>query len=221
MNSTTRTALRLLVATPIAVSAIAFGSGTAHADGIPAGPGVIVAPPPSGDPTPDGPGEIVLPEPKPEPKPQGPDDLEQPEPEPKPDPKPQGPGDITNPDDGEDPKPHGPDDIAHPEDGDDPKPQGPDDLAIPEPQDGPEDKPAQPGSKPGPQADAPVQEAPVVEVAAQDAVDVPSRIDAGAGSALAAEEEQGVDLMWVLAGGGVLTAAGSVLARQRLARRTR
>lgn len=219
MNSTTRTALRLLVATPIAVSAIAFGSATAHADGIPAGPGVIVAPPPSGDPTPDGPGEIVLPEPKPEPKPQGPGDIANPEP--KPDPKPHGPGDITNPDDGEDPKPHGPDDLAQPEDGDDPKPHGPDDLAVPDPQEGPEDKPAQPGSEPGPQDDAPVQEAPVVEVAEQGAVDVPTRIDAGAGAALAADEEQGVDLMWVLAGGGVLTAAGSVLARQRLARRTR
>lgn len=227
MNSTTtRTALRLLVATPIAISAIALGSATAQADPIPAGPGVIVAQP-GDDPTPDGPGEIALPEPKPEPKPQGPGDLEQPKPEPKPDPKPQGPGDITNPDDGEDPKPHGPGDITNPEDDDDPKPQGPGDLAIPDPQDGPEDEPAEPGAQPGgkagdgPAVTTPGQDVPAAETAGQGGVEVPSRIDAGAGSALGADEEQGAELLWLLAGGGALTAAGAVLARQRLARRTR
>ncbi|MEV5003552.1 hypothetical protein [Nocardioides sp. LML1-1-1.1] len=208
MNSTTRTALRLLLATPIAVGAIAFGGATAHADGIPAGPGVIVAPPPSGDPTPHGPGEIALPEPKPDPKPQGPGDITNPEP--KPDPDPHGPGDITNPD----PKP-------------DPKPHGPGDLAIPDPQDKPDDEPAEPGDapKPGPKGGhqtTPVDDEPAVEVANKTgAIDVPSRIDAGAGSAVAVDDEQGLDLMWLLAGGGALTAAGSVLARQRLARRTR
>lgn len=213
MNSTTRTALRLLVATPIAVGAIAFGGATAHADGIPAGPGVIVAPPPSGDPTPDGPGEIVLPEPKPEPKPQGPGDIANPEP--KPDPHPDGPGDITNPEPKPDPHPHGPGDIALPAPQD--KPGQPEDQ--PEEQDqpaGPEHQPAD-----GPKPAAPVAEPKVVEVAGQADVDVPSRIDAGAGSARAADDEQGLDLMWLLAGGGALTAGGAVLARQRLARRTR
>lgn len=203
MNSTTRTALRVLIATPIAVSAIALGSATAHADGgpVPAGPGVIVAQP-GDDPTPHGPGEIALPEPEPEPKPEGPGDIANPEPEP--DPQPEGPGDITN-----------------PEDGDDPKPEGPGDLAIPDPQDGPEDGPAEPKDEAdAPEGTTPADDAPVVEVADRDAVDVPTRIDAGAGSALAAEDEQGLDLMWLLAGGGAVTAAGAVLARQR-ARRTR
>ena len=220
MNSTTRTALRVLIATPIAVSAIALGSATAHADGgpVPAGPGVIVAQP-GDDPTPHGPGEIALPEPEPEPKPEGPGDIANPEPEP--DPQPEGPGDITNPEDGDDPKPHGPGDITNPEDGDDPKPEGPGDLAIPDPQDGPEDGPAEPKDEAdAPEGTTPADDAPVVEVADRDAVDVPTRIDAGAGSALAAEDEQGLELMWLLAGGGAVTAAGAVLARQR-ARRTR
>lgn len=196
MNSTTRTALRLLVATPIAVGAIAFGSATAHADGIPAGPGVIVAPPPSGDPTPDGPGEIANPEPKPEPKPQGPGDIANPEP--KPDPHPHGPGDIALPD---------------PQD----KPGQPEDQ--PEEQDQPAGPKHHPADAPEPKA--PVAEPKVVEVADQADVDVPSRIDAGAGSARAADDEDGAELAWLLAGGGALTAAGAVLARQRRVRRTR
>ncbi|HWJ09209.1 MAG TPA: hypothetical protein VNS46_07515 [Nocardioides sp.] len=182
-TTTARTALRLLVATPIAVSAIAFGSGVAHADGgfEPNGPIVIAQPDEDG---PKGPGDIANPEPSPEPDPA---------------PKPQGPGDIAN-----------------PEGDDDPKPEGPDDLAIPEPGDKPEDEPA----------DVPAKDVDVHNSGDVDQVDgvtedvpVPTRIDAGAGSTT--EDEQGMELMWVLVGGGVVTAAGSVLARQRLARRTR
>ncbi len=215
MNSTTRTALRLLVATPIAVSAIAFGSGVAHADGFePNGPIVIANPE-----GPKGPGDIANPEPEPQPdppapEPQGPGDIANPE-----DDGPKGPGDIANPED--DPKPEGPGDITNPED-DDPKPEGPDDLANPEPGDEPEDKPADKGGKDEGKDDKDVD---VVNTGGlvpdyDDAADVsvPTRIDAGA-AASATEDEQGLQLMWVLAGGGVVTAAGAAFARQRLARR--
>ncbi len=214
-NRTARTALRLLVATPIAVSAIAFGGGVAHADGFePDGPIVIANPD-----GPKGPGDIANPEPEPQPdppapEPQGPGDIANPD-----DDGPKGPGDIANPED--DPKPEGPGDITNPEDDDDPKPEGPDDLANPEPGDEPEDKPADKGGKDEGKGDKDVD---VVNTGGlvpdySDAADVPvpSRIDAGAASAT--EEEQGLQLMWVLAGGGVVTAAGAAFARQRLARR--
>lgn len=157
MNTTTRTALRLLIATPLAASAIAFGgfAGTAHADGFEPGP-IIIAQPHDDD-----------------------------------DPKPQGPGDITN-----------------PEDNDDPKPEGPDDLTNPEPGDKPEDVPGD--DVPADQNDT------TDEVAGVEDVQLPNRIDAGAGS-----DDEGLSLAWVLAGGGVVTAAGSLLARRRMGGATR
>lgn len=212
MNTTTRTALRLLVATPIAVSAIAFGSGVAHADGFePNGPIVIANPDDDG---PKGPGDIANPEPEPQPdppapEPQGPGDIANPE-----DDGPKGPGDIANPED--DPKPEGPGDITNPED-DDPKPEGPDDLAIPEPGDQPEDKPADKGGKDDKDVDVVNTGGLVPDYDDAADVPVPTRIDAGAASAT--EDEGGLQLMWVLAGGGVVTAAGAAFARQRLARR--
>jgi hypothetical protein len=214
-NTTTRTALRLLVATPLAAGAIAFGGGVAHADGgfEPDGPIVIAQPDGNG---PKGPGEIANPEPAPQPdppapKPQGPGDIAQPEGEGE-DPQPHGPGDFTNPEGDDDPQPHGPGDLTSPEGDDDP--QGPDDLAIPEPGDQPEDEPADKGNK----GDEDLDVANGGGLVAAD-VPVPNRIDAGAGSATTDEEGNG--LVWLLAGGGAVTAAGSVLARQRLARRTR
>jgi len=216
MNTTTRTALRLLVATPIAVSAIAFGSGVAHADGFdPDGPIVIANPD-----GPKGPGDIANPEPEPQPdppapEPQGPGDLEQPQPGD--DPNPEVPDDKDGPHGGEDPEPgpDGPGDITNPEDG---GPDGPGDIANPEPGDEPEDKPADKGDKGG-KNDKGDKDVDVINTGGLIAADVPvpSRIDAGAASAT--EEEQGMELMWVLAGGGVVTAAGAAFARQRLARR--
>lgn len=217
MNTTTRTALRLLVAAPIAASAIAFGAGVAQADGFePNGPIVIANPD-----GPKGPGDIANPEPEPQPdppapEPQGPGDIALPDDGD----GPKGPGDITNPED--DPKPDGPGDITNPEGGDDPT--GPDDIAIPEPGDQPEDVPADKGGKGGKgdqgkdgKGDKDLD---VVNTGGliADEVPVPSRIDAGAASTT--EGEQGMELMWVLAGGGVVTAAGAAFARQRLARRT-
>ncbi|KRC53842.1 MULTISPECIES: hypothetical protein [unclassified Nocardioides] len=227
MNTTTRTALRLLIATPLAASAIAFGGGVAHADVNPNGPVVIAQPD-----APKGPGDIANPTPTPQPdppapQPQGPGDIAQPDKgdDPKPQPNPQGPGDIKNPNGGGDPEPnpHGPGDITNPEDGDDPKPDGPDDITNPV--DG--DKPDQPEDNPAEDADLDTDFGDGVDVANGGGliadtsdVEVPSRIDAGAASA-DTQDEQGMSLVWVLAGGGVVTAAGSVLARQRLARRTR
>ncbi|MCX6398592.1 MAG: hypothetical protein NTX33_01510 [Propionibacteriales bacterium] len=196
MNTTTRTALRLLIATPLAASALVIGgyAGVAQAE-TPAfdpTPGVIIAQPGDDeDPRPQGPGTISLPE----------DDE---------DPRPEGPGDISNPEDDDDPRPEGPGDITNPEDGDDP--EVPDDKDGPNPGDEPEDVPAD--EVPGEDVPADKDESDKdVQVDAE--VQVPNRIDAGAG----AGEEEGSGLAWLLAGGGAIAAAGSVLARQRVAQR--
>ncbi|NYI45695.1 hypothetical protein BJ993_002775 [Nocardioides aromaticivorans] len=218
-NRTARTALRLLVATPIAVSAVAFGAGVAHADGFdPDGPIVIANPD-----GPKGPGDIANPEPEPQPdppapEPQGPGDFEQPQPGD--DPNPNGPDDKDGPNGEEDPEPnpHGPGDIANPEDG---GPDGPGDIANPEPGDEPEDEPADKGGKGGDDKGdkGDKEDLDVFNSGGliADEVPVPTRIDAGAVSTT--EDDQGLELMWVLAGGGVVTAAGAAFARQRLARR--
>ncbi|WP_408896890.1 hypothetical protein ACJ5H2_18420 [Nocardioides sp. R1-1] len=200
MNTTTRTALRVLVATPLAAAALTVGGvaglvGAAHADGEPAGPGTIVLPLPDGDPQPEGPGEITHPEPGD-------------------DPQPDGPGDITNPDDGDEPGPQIPGDKDGPNQGDGPRPEGPGDIAIPDPQDKP-DTPEENGGNGGHgdkdgkgDTDASVDQP---RVASAD-VPVPTRIDAGAGA------EEGLQLAWLLAGGGAVTAVGSALAGRRLVR---
>ncbi|MCX6398941.1 MAG: hypothetical protein NTX33_03280 [Propionibacteriales bacterium] len=185
MNTTTRTALRVLIATPLAASAIAFGgfAGTAHADGFEPGPIIIAQPHDDEDPKPQGPGEIAIPK----------DDN---------DPKPQGPGDIAIPKDDNDPKPQGPGDLTNGEDDNDP--EGPGDLTNGDPEDKPEDVPAD---------EVPADEVPADEndAADTDDVQVPNRIDAGAGS-----DDEGMNLAWVLAGGGLVTAAGSLLVRRRM-----
>ncbi|TWH01938.1 hypothetical protein L615_001400000010 [Nocardioides sp. J9] len=230
MHTTARTALRLLVATPIAAAAIAVGGGVAHADGFEPGP-IVVAIPGDGEPT--GPGGFTNPEPepKPDPKPEGPGGFTNPEPGPKPDPKPEGPGGFTNPEPGPkpDPKPEGPGEITAGED-DGPRPDGPDDLAHPEEGDQPEDQPQdQPGDEPadeptaedggkGERPDGRTDVKDVDEVGGvTEEVPVPTRIDAG--SADAGEPDLG--LTFGLAGGGLLAAAAALLARQRLARRQR
>jgi hypothetical protein len=202
MNTTTRTALRVLIATPLAASAIAFGgfAGTAHADGFEPGPVIIAQPHDDEDPKPEGPAEIAIPKDDEDPKPQGPGDIAIPKDDN--DPKPQGPGDITNPEDNDDPKPHGPGDLTNGEDDNDP--EGPDDLTNGEPGNKPEDVPAD---------EVPADKAPAAGNDGSDAddVQVPNRIDAGAGS-----DDEGMNLAWVLAGGGLVTAAGSLLVRRRM-----
>ncbi|TNM36442.1 hypothetical protein FHP29_20090 [Nocardioides albidus] len=165
------------------------------------------------------------PEPSPQ-GPQGPGDFA--DPVPQPDPNPEGPGDITNPEPGDDPGPQIPGDKDGPNPGDGPRPEGPGDIAIPDPG----DKPDNPGDGGG-KADHPEPDhkgghkaghkkhpkpaaQPQVE-AQSDAVPVPTRIDAGAG----ATEEGGLELSWLLASGGIVTAAGSALAGRRLVRSRR
>lgn len=196
MNTTTRTALRLLIATPLAASALAIGgfAGAAHAEtpGFDPNPGpVIVQPHDDEDPRPEGPGDIANPE----------DD----------DPRPEGPGDITNPEDEDEPGPQIPGDKDGPNPGDD-DPQIPGDKDGPNPGDEPEDVPAD--EVPGEDVPADkndkggksVKDAPAEQ---SDAVVVPTRIDAGAGPV----EDEGSGLVWLLVGGGAV-AAGSVLARK-------
>ncbi|KRB78361.1 hypothetical protein ASE01_03550 [Nocardioides sp. Root190] len=198
MKNTTRTALRLIIATPLAASAIALGGFTdlAHAET----PGF----------EPDTGGTIAVP---------GDDE----------DPRPEGPGDIGIPEDDEDPQPDGPGDIGIPEDDEDPQPDGPDDLAIPEPGDGPEDVPGDdvPADKGGDKGDKGDKSdkggkngGNAGDVNGILDVQVPNRIDAGVGPVASADEQE-LTLTWVLAGGGLVVAAGSLLARQRVASRTR
>lgn len=216
MFTTTRTALRLLLASPLAAGAIVLGgfAGTAHADGVEPGPIVIAQPEDDG---PQGPGEIALPDSEP-----------QPDPAPEPD---KGPGEITNPEDDGDPKPHGPGGFTNPEDDDEPGPQIPGDKNGPSPSD---DDPQIPGDKNGPKPgdepgdepkDQPKDEPKDEPVADGDDVDqvagtteVPNRIDAGAGPV---DDEGDGTLAWVLVGGGVLTAAGAAAAAQRMRRTAR
>ncbi|MFC5731044.1 MULTISPECIES: hypothetical protein [Nocardioides] len=194
MKNSTRTAVRLLIAAPLAASAIAVGGGLAHADDnmdFQVRPGVV-------DPKPTGPTDIANPEPGPV-DPTGPGDIKNPEP----DEEPERPDDITNPEPDEEPEV--PDDITNPEP--DEEPEVPDDLTNPEPGDDPGD------DNPGDDN----QDTPGVDVEGTADVPVPSRIDAGAG----ASQDERIDLAWVLAGGGLVMAAGSLLARQRIARGAR
>jgi len=131
--------------------------------------------------------------------------------------EPAGPGTIVlplpDPDPHPQPGPQIPGDKDGPNPGDGPRPEGPGEIAIPDPQDKP-GKPDKPGQK-GTHGEKPQRDAgPTVEVRAAD-VPVPTRIDAGAGAAPA----DGLELGWLLAGGGLVTAAGSALAGRRLARR--
>lgn len=186
MNATTRTALRVLLATPLAAAALTVGgvaggvAGVAHADGEPTDPGTIVLPLPGGDPEPQ--------------------------------PHPHGPGDKDGPNPTDDQG-----DKDGPNQDDDPRPEGPGEFAAP----GPVDQPDVPGD--GSQDDTVDEkkhhgkaDQPRVAAASAD-VPVPTRIDAGEGSA----QEEGLQLAWLLVGGGAVTAAGSVLAGRRPARSRR
>ncbi len=133
---------------------------------------------------------------------------------------PNGPNVIAIPKGGNDPHP-GPKDIAIPK----PKPKGPKDIAIPEPKPkGPQDKAPKPAAKPQAPEAAP---APASNVDADSAVVVsakgsPDSIDrsddlfAGAETELVAQEsEGGIDLTWLLVGGGVITASGVAFAARK------
>lgn len=200
MNTTTRTTLRLLIATPLAAAALAVGAGVAQAE-TPAFdpmPGPVIVLPGDDDPRPEGPGEITNPEGEDEPGPQIPGDKDGPNPG---DDDPQIPGDKDGPKPGDD------------------DPQIPGDKDGPNPGDGPEEVPGdEPEDEPKGDSEVPSgKDVDQVKDAAH--IEVPSRIDAGA--AATPTQDQDLGLAGVLAGGGLLIAAGAVVARQRMTGATR
>ncbi|HWJ67028.1 MAG TPA: hypothetical protein VNT31_10150 [Nocardioides sp.] len=192
-STTASTALRLLIAVPLAAGAIALGGGVAQAEtpGVEPGPGPVIVLPGDDEPRPEGPGDIANPEE---------------------DPRPEGPGDITNPDEEDEPGPQVPGDKDGPNPGEGEEPEdGPVDVPADVPADEPKDDLDVANGGGLHPLDGRTDGAESVDSAD---VPVPNRIDAGAGPAA---DEPGTGLAWVLAGGGLLTAAGSVLARRRLA----
>jgi len=188
MNATIR---NLIVAVPLATAALTMVPAAAMATE----PGPVIIVPPHTDPQPDL--DIKAPAPKPTP-PKGPGDLSD---APKPD-KPKGPGDLSDapkPD-----KPKGPGDLS-----DAPKPHGPNgpgDLSdAPKP-----DKPTDGGNGKGESKNS-VDD--VVDT--RDTVELPNRIDAGLASE---QQDQGLDLAWLFAGGFAVTASGAAFAVRKRTR---
>ena len=188
MNATIR---NLIVAVPLATAALTMVPAAAMATE----PGPVIIVPPHTDPQPDL--DIKAPAPKPTP-PKGPGDLSD---APKPD-KPKGPGDLSDapkPD-----KPKGPGDLS-----DAPKPHGPNgpgDLSdAPKP-----DKPTDGGNGKGESKNS-VDD--VVDT--RDTVELPNRIDAGLASE---QQDQGLDLAWLFAGGLAVTASGAAFAVRKRTR---
>lgn len=195
MNSIIR---NLVIAAPLATAALTLAPAAAMATE--PGPVIVIAPV---EPKPDL--DLVAPAPQPEPQPEldlkaadpaepkGPQDKA---PAPKPV-EPQGPGDITNPEP-EPTQPEGPGDITNPQ----PCPTHGVDCTP----DKDEDEPT--GGNGGSETSD--------DVDATDSFAVPTRIDAG----LAAEEQNGLELSWLLAGGALVTASGAAFAaRNRMRRR--
>ena len=192
MNKTIR---NLIIAAPLAAGALTLAPAAAMASE--PGP-VIVLPPAQPDPQPND--QILAPAPQPT-DPKGPQDKA---PAPKPS-KPKGPGDLAPA-----PKPQGPGDLGPAPKPHDPK--GPGDITNPKPcpthgvdcTDGDEPTGGDDGGNGGQGSTDPV-----------DSVAVPTRIDAG----LAADEQDGFELTWLLVGGAVVTATGAgFAARNRLRR---
>jgi len=133
-------------------------------------------------------------------------DIAQPE-DPEPEPGPQdGPDDKDgpNPDDGPGPQ-DGPDDLDGPKPADEPGPlDGPDDLANPDDDDSDDDD----GDNDDEDGDDDDGDSDKDDDG--DGVRRPTRVDAGGPS------DNGMSLAWVLAGGAVVSAAGSFAARKRL-----
>ncbi|GAA4807836.1 hypothetical protein ACFQ0K_02420 [Nocardioides caeni] len=215
MNAITRTAVRMIIATPLAIGAIGVGAGVAQAESITPGPGLVIV-----NPTPD-------PEPQPNPLPQGPGEIKDngpvdPEPHPNPNPQPEGPGDIkdhdpVDPEPHPNPQPDGPDEITDGDGGEEPRPDDftDGDGGQPEetPEETPEDTPADEQVANGGGLEPTDEAGGSGEVEAV-SYEVPNRIDAGAGA-----EDGSMELAWLLAGGGIVTAAGAFAARRRLVRR--
>ena len=201
MNTTIR---NLLVAAPLATAALTMAPAAAMASE----PGPVIIVPPHTDPQPDL--DIKAPAPQPT-EPKGPSDLSD---APKPD-KPKGPGDLSDA-----PKPDGPKGPGDLSDAPKPHgPKGPGDLTNPEPcpTHGVDCTPGKDDTGDKPDGDGKGESKNSVDdvVDTRDSVELPNRIDAG----LAAEQQdEGLDLAWLFAGGLAVTASGVAFAARRRTR---
>jgi len=194
MNRIART---LLIAAPLSLAALTMTPGTATAET----PGPIIAMPSEPDqpapddianPAPVPPEDIANPEPT-EPDPAPVPDDKAPLPQDDPNPAPEGPGDITDTPDCT----HGCDE--------DPTPDFP--LDNGEGDDGEED-PEEPNGAPEETDEVATPQAPA------DSFTTPNRVDAGLG----ANDDNGLELTWLLAGGALVTASGAAFAARKRAR---
>jgi hypothetical protein len=190
MNTTIR---NLIVAAPLATAAFTMVPAAAMASE----PSPVIVLPPHTDPQPD----LDIKAPAAEPK-----DPQDKAPAPKPT-EPKGPQDLSDA-----PKPKGPGDIANPEP-EPTHPDGPGDITNPEPcpthgvHCTPDEDEPNGGNGGGEEKDS------VDDVV--DSVKLPNRIDAG----LASEEQDGgLDLAWLFAGGLAVTASGAAFAVRRRTR---
>lgn len=194
MNATIR---NLIVAVPLATAALTMAPAAAMATE----PGPVIIVPPHTDPQPDL--DIKAPAPKPE----VPDDKA---PAPKPA-EPKGPGDLSDA-----PKPEAPDDKVGPA----PQPthpDGPGDLTNPEPcpTHGVDCTPDEDGDKPNDDGSGESKNSVDDVVDTRDSVELPNRIDAGLASE---QQDQGLDLAWLFAGGLAVTASGAAFAVRKRTR---
>ena len=196
MNTTIR---NLMIAAPLATAALTMVPAAAMATE----PGPVIIVPPHTDPQPD---LDIAPAPKPT-KPKGPGDLA---PAPKPT-KPKGPGDFSDA-----PKPKGPQGPGDISDAPKPKgPKGPGDITAPKPcpthgVDCTPDKDEPKGDN-GTEGNGGEERNSVDQVV--DTVALPNRVDAGLASDQ--QEEGGLDLAWLFAGGLAVTASGVAFAARR------
>ncbi|NRQ50529.1 hypothetical protein [Aeromicrobium stalagmiti] len=206
MNTTIR---NLVIAAPLATAAFMMVPAAAMATE----PGPVIVMPPA-EPQPDI--DDIAPAPKPE-KPKGPSDIA---PAPKPD-KPKGPSDIAPAPKPE--KPKGPGDITNPEP-EPTQPTGPGDLTNPEPcpthgVDCTPDGGSGSGDDDSDQDETDPDPVDGSADPADDAVDtiaVPTRVDAGL--AADGQDDGGMNLSWLLAGGAVVSASGAAFAARKWAR---
>jgi hypothetical protein len=192
MNTTIR---NLIIAAPLATAAFTMVPAAAMASE----PAPVIILPPNTDPQPDL--DIAIPAPEPK-------DPQDKAPAPKPA-EPKGPQDLSDA-----PKPKGPGDIANPEP-EPTHPDGPGDLTNPKPcpthgVDCTPDTDEPNGGNGGKDGEAKKSVDDVV-----DTVALPNRIDAG----LASEEQDGgLDLAWLFAGGLAVTASGAAFAVRKRTR---
>lgn len=210
-----RIARNLLIAAPLSLAALTMTPGTATAETPAPTPGPVIVMP--SEPVNPGPGDIANPAPTPpediaNPEPTEPDpapvpDDKAPLPQDDPNPAPEGPGDITDTPDcthgcQEDPTPDFPLDSGEGDDGED-EPDFPLDGGCFEGCDLPEDEPTTEND------DTDVARF-VTEVAG---ITTPNRVDAGLGN----NDDTGLELTWLLAGGALVTAGGATLVARKKA----